>query len=426
MFKLNQDIVIRAEEQAAMLFQKKIADTTLISMEAIDVLLDHAKTQTELPKELLYHFITRGYLIPAKTKSEQKEDIETLTEIREQALVRKSPLNSLYAPETIHFSLTNACNQKCIGCFYSRGGVEEEKYLDSSMFRSITDKANELKVFQYALGGGEPLLHEDIVEFCYLSTEKNIIPNITTNGNLFTPKMAKEFKQAELGQIQFSLNGSEETVNKDTRPNFKKTMEAIKTAKQAGLRWGLNFLVTKRNLSDVQNMVDLSNKLGAETLNFLRIKPPIAEGNTWVQDESLSSEEHLQLHKMIKDQASITKLTVDASFCFLFNHMSSEEMYSRGMWGCAAAQRFCTISPYGHVLACSHMHHHWDVENGDFEKAWRESKVFQKFRELNDTITGPCASCSVKETCKGCRAVVELITDDFWASDPQCPKLNMI
>jgi len=340
--------------------------------------------------------------------------------------VRKSPLNSLYAPETIHFSLTNACNQKCIGCFYSRGGVEEEKYLDSSMFRSITDKANELKVFQYALGGGEPLLHEDIVEFCYLSTEKNIIPNITTNGNLFTPKMAKEFKQAELGQIQFSLNGSEETVNKDTRPNFKKTMEAIKTAKQAGLRWGLNFLVTKRNLSDVQNMVDLSNKLGAETLNFLRIKPPIAEGNTWVQDESLSSEEHLQLHKMIKDQASITKLTVDASFCFLFNHMSSEEMYSRGMWGCAAAQRFCTISPYGHVLACSHMHHHWDVENGDFEKAWRESKVFQKFRELNDTITGPCASCSVKETCKGCRAVVELITDDFWASDPQCPKLNMI
>ena len=422
MFKLNKDIVIRAEEQSAMLFQKKIADTTLISTEAINALLDHAKSQKELPKELLYHFITRGYLIPAKIKSEQKEDIEILTKIRELAKVRKSPLNSLSAPETIHFSLTNACNQKCIGCFYSRGEVEEEKYLDSSMFKSITKKANELKVFQYALGGGEPLLHEDIVEFCYLSTENNIIPNITTNGNLFTKQMAKEFKQAELGQIQFSLNGSEETINKDTRPNFKKTMKAMKTAREANLRWGINFLVTKRNLSDVPTMILLANKLGAETLNFLRIKPPIAEGSTWVQDESLSPKEHLQLHEMLKNQSSITKLTVDASFCFLFNHLSTEEMYSRGMWGCAAAQRFCTISPYGHVLACSHMHRYWDVENGDFEKAWIESKVFQKFRELNDTIKGSCSKCSIKPTCKGCRAVVELITDDFWASDTQCPK----
>ena len=422
MFKLNKDIVIRAEEQSAMLFQKKIADTTLISTEAINALLDHAKSQKELPKELLYHFITRGYLIPAKIKSEQKEDIEILTKIRELAKVRKSPLNSLSAPETIHFSLTNACNQKCIGCFYSRGEVEEEKYLDSSMFKSITKKANELKVFQYALGGGEPLLHEDIVEFCYLSTENNIMPNITTNGNLFTKQMAKEFKQAELGQIQFSLNGSEETINKDTRPNFKKTMKAMKTAREANLRWGINFLVTKRNLSDVPAMILLANKLGAETLNFLRIKPPIAEGSTWVQDESLSPKEHLQLHEMLKNQSSISKLTVDASFCFLFNHLSTEEMYSRGMWGCAAAQRFCTISPYGHVLACSHMHRYWDVENGDFEKAWIESKVFQKFRELNDTIKGSCSKCSIKPTCKGCRAVVELITDDFWASDTQCPK----
>ena len=94
MFKFCEDIVIRAEEQASMLFQKKIADTTLISMEAIDALLEHAKSQKELPKELLYHFITRGYLIPAKTKSEQKEDIEILIEIREQAHIRKSPLNS--------------------------------------------------------------------------------------------------------------------------------------------------------------------------------------------------------------------------------------------------------------------------------------------------------------------------------------------
>ena len=145
-FRFNKEIIVRAEEQAAMLFQKKIADTTLISIEAIDVFLDHAKTQKELPKELLYHFITRGYLIPAKTKLEQKEDIETLNEIRELALVRKSPLNSLYAPETIHFSLTNACNQKCIGCFYSRGEVEEEKYLDSSMFRSITDRASVIPI----------------------------------------------------------------------------------------------------------------------------------------------------------------------------------------------------------------------------------------------------------------------------------------
>ena len=53
MYTLNEDTIIRAEEKAAMFFQKKIADTTLISMVAIDALLDHSKTQKELPKELL-------------------------------------------------------------------------------------------------------------------------------------------------------------------------------------------------------------------------------------------------------------------------------------------------------------------------------------------------------------------------------------
>ncbi len=422
-FKLNPEVIIRAEEEAAMLFQRRIADTMLISLEGLEVLIGHFKKGEQIPNEFLYSLITKGYVIPSKKKNASKDDLSFLEEIYETAITRKSPLNSLYSPETIHFSLTNACNQKCIGCFYSKGEVEEEKYIDPNIFKNIAMKSKELKIFQYALGGGEPLLHDDIIEFCYLSTENNVIPNITTNGNLFTEKMGREFKAAELGQIQFSLNGSEPKINEKTRPNYKKTLDAINTAKKVGLRWGINFLVTKSNMHDTPKMINLANNLGAETLNFLRVKPPIVKGSTWVQDESLSSEEHRNLFQMISNVSSITKLTVDASFCFLFNNLSSEEMYSRGMWGCAAAQRFCTISPEGHVLACSHMDHHWDVGNGDFEKAWKESKVFQKFRELNQTVKGPCAACSIKETCKGCRAIVELVCDDFLATDPQCPKL---
>ncbi|MHA1304354.1 MAG: radical SAM/SPASM domain-containing protein [Candidatus Heimdallarchaeaceae archaeon] len=422
--KINPEIVIRAEEKSAMLFNKFNADTMLITYEAIEVLEKYFKLNSVIPKDFLHVLITKGYLIPSFQKDEQKESLEVITKIKNQAQIRKAPLNSLYAPETIHFSLTNTCNQNCIGCFYSKSEIEEERYLNPATYKRIVKKSSELKVFQYALGGGEPTLHDDLIEFCYLASEHNIIPNITTNGNLFNRKMAKELKQANLGQIQFSLNGSNEELNSHTRPNYSKTMKAIKIAKEVGLRWGINFLVTRSNLSDVPNMIQLADKLGAHTLNFLRVKPPIVKGSTWVKDESLSPAQHKKLSEMLYYANSLTKITVDASFCFLFNHLSSNEMYERGMWGCSAAQRFCTISPEGHVLACSHMHHHWDIGNGEFDRAWKgESKVFQQFRELNAKITGACAFCSIKETCKGCRAIVELLNGNFWSSDPQCLKL---
>jgi radical SAM protein with 4Fe4S-binding SPASM domain len=214
-------------------------------------------------------------------------------------------------------------------------------------------------------------------------------------------------------------------------------MTAIEVCRQAGLRFGLNFLLTRSSLEELPAVVNLGRRLGAASLNLLRPKPPTTEGD-WLERESLDAEGYQKvkraLHSLHSDvqresktenrQSAIanrkSKITLDASLTFLLADRPPEQLYRRGVWGCCAARKFVTILQDGAVLPCSHVR--WsDVGGGDFMRAWRESAVFARFRAQEETMRGRCAGCAYLELCKGCRAVVLAFGGDFAGSDPHCP-----
>jgi radical SAM protein with 4Fe4S-binding SPASM domain len=261
------------------------------------------------------------------------------------------------------------------------------------------------------------------------------VPNLTTNGNLLTREMAHELKEARLGQAQISLNGGDEAVNSRTRPNFAATMQAIENCRAAGLRWGLNFLVTRGNLTALEAVIELGYRLGADSINILRPKPPTTEGD-WLHRESPDRVGYLAVQKVLRkfldrqrspDRASETsnpkphtRLTLDASLSFLLTDQPPDRLYRNGVWGCCAARKFVTVTQDGAILPCSHVR--WsDVGEGDFMRAWWQSKVFTWFREQEEMMRGPCRACPYLELCKGCRAVVMALGGDFADSDPHCP-----
>ena len=424
MFTLSPATVLRPEPHGALMFQQETAETALLDLEGLEAVYFLLKGELrDYPVFFVGYLLEKGFIVPGLPDGA----LEKVEAVRAAAPTTAAPPRSLAAPETIHFSVTGRCDQACAGCFYSARPGSDVEAADAPfpLFEKVVAEAGRARVFQMALGGGEPLLHPRIVEMVRLAREHGIVPNITTNGNLLDGEMAVALREAGVGQVQISLNGVTEDTNRKTRPNFQATMAAIKACREAGLPWGPNFLVTRSNLAELEPVIELGRRLGAASVNILRPKPPTTESD-WLERESLGAGDHRAVAavlRRLRGKTGDTRITLDASLTFLLTDRSPEELYHAGAWGCSAARKFVTITQDGTVLPCSHVR--WsDVGEGDFMRAWWESEVLARFRAQEEEMRGTCRACSYLELCKGCRAVVMAFGGDFADSDPHCPKVN--
>ena len=432
-FALSPSVIIRPEPNGALLFQQETAETALLDLEGLDALYFLLKGELrDYPIFFVKYLRDQQFIVPGPPDG----TVEEVARVRDEAPQTTAPPRSLAAPETLHLSLTGACDQACEGCFYSArpGSDVTADLMDWSLFERVITAAGEARVFQIAMGGGEPLLHPRVVDMARLARAHGIVPNLTTNGNRLDTEMAAALREAGLGQAQISLNGATPEVNGRTRPNFAAAMRAIEACRQAGLRWGINFLLTRSNVHELADVIALGRRLGAASVNILRPKPPTTEGD-WLARESLTAADYRTVQTILREvirhpqhadtqhttRNTLTRLTIDASLTFLLTDRSPAQLYRQGAWGCSAARRFCTVIQDGRVLPCSHVR--WsDVAGGDFMQAWWESEVFARFRGQEEVIGGPCAGCAYLDLCKGCRAVVMAFEGDFTASDPHCPR----
>ncbi len=423
---LSSHTIIRPEPDGALLFQQETAETALLDLEGLDALYFLLKGELrDYPLFFVAYLREHRFVVEGPSGG----SLERVAAVRDAAPTTTAPPRALAAPETIHFSVTGRCDQACAGCFYSArpGSAVTPSDALFELFERVVHQAAEAGVFQMALGGGEPLLHPRLVEMVRLARQSGILPNLTTNGNLLTTEVAVALREAGLGQAQISLNGASEETNSATRPNFAAAMAAVEACRTAGLRFGINFLLTRSSLPDLEAVIRLAQARGAATVNLLRPKPPTTEGD-WLERESPTATDYRKVQAVLKQfQVSgskvqpETRLTIDASLTFLLADHPPQALYRAGVWGCSAARKFVTVTQEGEVLPCSHVR--WsDVGDGDVMRAWRESTILARFRTLEETMRGPCRACDCLDLCRGCPAVVMAFGGDFADSDPHCPQ----
>lgn len=418
--------VIRPEPGGALLFQQETAETALLDLEGLDALYFLLKGEgRDYPVFFVAYLRAHRFVVEGGSDG----SLARVMKVRDAAPTTTAPPRSLAAPETIHFSVTGRCDQACAGCFYSArpGSAVTPADVPFELFERVIQRAAQAQVFQIALGGGEPLLHPRLLDMVRLARQSNVIPNLTTNGNLLTLEMAVALKRAGLGQAQISLNGASEEANAATRPNFAGAMAAIEACRAARLRFGINFLLTRSSLPELAAIIRLGQARGAASVNLLRPKPPTVDGD-WLARESPTTVDYRKVQAVIRQfqrsgsgaQPEI-RLTLDASLTFLLTDHTPQALYRAGVWGCSAARKFVTVTQDGDVLPCSHVR--WsDVDGGDVMRAWRESPILARFRELEDVMRGPCRACRALSLCRGCPAVVMAFGGEFGDSDPHCPR----
>ncbi|TEU10614.1 MAG: radical SAM protein [Anaerolineales bacterium] len=332
------------------------------------------------------------------------------------------PPTYLSAPTTVHLSLTEACNLDCPACYVLKS---KDPPLNTSQVEQLINELAEIKVFQLAMGGGEPFLRNDLGHLVRYARQRGLVPNVTTNGTLLTRERLAEIK-GSVGQIQLSLNGydAESHETHRTPGSFEKTLSAMRLLREMDVAFGVNILVTRG--SDFSRTARLAVEQGARQVNALRPKPA-ANDTEWFHRYSPLPKEFIKLRREL-DRLTLeypeVRFTVDSALVFLMGDLTNDELQAHAIYGCDAGVRSIAVRANGQVYPCSQFSDRefcaGDVTEAGLGSIWREAAVLWRFREMTPKLKGRCSICNVRDYCKGCRRIAYFVTGDFYAKDPGC------
>lgn len=348
-----------------------------------------------------------------------------------------------YMPRLIAWEVTRSCELNCRHCrAAARFGPYKNELTTGEIYRTLENIANFSKPI-IILTGGNPLQRNDILDIARYGTDLGLRMVMSPCGKLMTEKMAKDLLKSGVKRISISLDGATAETHDDFRrvPGaFKDAMQGIEAAKHAGLEFQINTTVTKHNVHELEDILDLSIKVGAVSFSpFLLV--PTGRGKE-LEEMEIDPEEYERVLNWIYDKRQDDRLqlrpTCAPHYYRIFRQRERElgrkvTPQTHGLdamsKGCMGGQSFAFISHVGNVQICGFLETECgDIRkaNYDFEHIWNTSPVFLQMRDLNH-YHGRCGYCEYRTVCGGCRARAYATTGDYLAEEPYCiyqPKRN--
>jgi MoaA/NifB/PqqE/SkfB family radical SAM enzyme len=242
-------------------------------------------------------------------------------------------------PPIMIFSITDRCNLHCKGCYNQALRQSPRSELSKEKIRSIFTEARELGISFAVLGGGEPLVRQEILEIT--KDFRDIIFLVFTNGLLIDEEfITKLGKQKNLVPV-ISLEGYEEnTDDRRGKGVYERLQTVIERIKNKGVFWATSVTMTRSNFADVtdEKFVKQLVDHGCKLIFLVEYNPIRKETESW----------------MITDQqrASLMNIrnSLRAKFSALFITVPGDE---DEIGGCLSAGRgFIHISAEGKVEPC--------------------------------------------------------------------------
>jgi MoaA/NifB/PqqE/SkfB family radical SAM enzyme len=183
-------------------------------------------------------------------------------------------------PQTISFTITNACNLRCKMCgqwsdegYMHKNSPAQKKLLTLTDWKRLTDEIASHNISSVIIRGGEPFLFPGIIELLRYINSKGIFISIDTNGTL-VKKFASEIVRIGKMHLTFSVDGTEEIHDKvrGLKGCFKIIKESIESLIEAEknsqnkISRGICFTISPYSIKALGKMPDVARSLSVNTL----------------------------------------------------------------------------------------------------------------------------------------------------------------
>lgn len=172
-------------------------------------------------------------------------------------------IDSFKKPYYVCWYMTEKCNLSCKFCYAFKGrddpGIEQLLSVGKSLSSQGITKVN--------LMGGEPFLQRSIftlIDFFYSCFDISI----TTNGTLLT-KNDINFLYSKIERLTISLDtlsSSTASIIRGENYDLENTIQNILTASDIGIPLKINTVITKHNLSELDNIGRFLNSINGRVL----------------------------------------------------------------------------------------------------------------------------------------------------------------
>jgi GeoRSP system radical SAM/SPASM protein len=322
------------------------------------------------------------------------------------------------APLTINWAVTNRCNFKCSHC-YSRSDPDDE--LDFDTLSKCVQHVTESGVLSMNLGGGEPLLRNDLLRISEYASGCGLKVSMNSNGYLIDGAKAEELKKSGFSKIGISIDSHLPEIHDDFRGiagSHEKAVKAIDYLNNAGLETSISTVICKINNQDVQELIEFAVRNKVKQLNFHNFKCS-GLGYSNKDKLDLSSEEWKEFYinaLKAKENTRGLEISLDDPIISLLGDNSNKSMVKGSICG----KLSLNIKANGDITPCGFIPIViGNITNHDLKEIWGNSPVLDKMR--HKTATGKCAGCGHYDDCLGgCTARAIALTGDMNNPDPHC------
>lgn len=342
---------------------------------------------------------------------------------------------SMKGPRLVFWELTKRCNLRCAHCRAEAAEEGFEGELDTQQAFRVIDEITALGSPILVLTGGEPLYRTDLFEIAAHARSRGLRTALATNGTMIDKEIASRIRAAGFDRVSISIDGSTAASHDGFRgipESFQKALAGAGHLKEAGVEFQFNTTITRRNVNEIDDILNLAVSMGAKALHAFMLVP-VGCGVQIEASEMLDRRRYeevlVRLYHRTKDSPLEFKATCAPHYYRIIRQEAKKEgrtisFEQDGMAattrGCLAGSGVCFISHRGEVQPCGYLSlSAGNVLSQPFAGIWENSPLFRRLRDL-DALKGKCGACGYKRFCAGCRARAYHQSGDYMDEEPYC------
>jgi pyrroloquinoline quinone biosynthesis protein E len=324
-------------------------------------------------------------------------------------------------PYALLAEITYRCPLHCPYCS-NPTQTRSDQELTTNEWTRVIREAAALGVLQIGFSGGEPLARRDLPDLVRAAREANLYTNLITSGIGLDDDRVGALRDAGLDSVQLSFQSDNMDLADEiagARAQQRKLTAAAKI-RAAGIPLSLNFVIHRRNIDRLAEMIALAESLQAERVELANVQ---FYGWAYLNRAALLPTREQVVHAREIATAAKARLTgkIDI-FYVLPDYYENRPKPCLNGWG----QRYLTVNSIGDVLPCPTASsaipdlRFENVRARELDWIWRESESFNRFRGT-EWMPEPCQSCPQREIdFGGCRCQAALLTGNAANTDPVC------
>jgi Fe-coproporphyrin III synthase len=341
------------------------------------------------------------------------------------------------------WNLVRRCNLNCVHCYSLSADVDFPNELSTAEVFRVMDDLKAFRVPVLILSGGEPLLRRDILEISARAKAMRFYVGLSSNGALIDEPTADRVAAVGYDYVGVSLDGIGAIHDRFRRQDgaFDKSLRGMRLLRERGIKVGLRFTVTERNVESLPAMLEL---MEAEEIDKFYLSHLVyaGRGNRYRADDARHPTtrevmdlviERCRRHVAEGRGTEFVTGNNDADGVYFLRwverHQPSRAAHIRAKleaWGGnASGVNVANIDNLGNVHPDTFWWHHslGNVRERPFGEIWQDlsDPIMAGLKAKPRRISGRCGACAEFAICGGNTRVRAMrTTGDPWAEDPAC------